>query len=220
MSWRKPFQSEWMLLRANWGVWVLPWIFFGLVTTVMLFALGPFEPELARFVPRILLIVALLSLFMQTDPLFKTEGERGVLEQYALAPQGWTLWLWARLLLTGTLLVLPLILWASLAAWLAQVPGPVIQALILGLALGMPSLFLMTALAGALTLALPQAGLLNAVILLPLYLPALLLMETMILRAQWGEPTLAFAGWLLLLFLGTVLILPWVILRCLRLSLR
>lgn len=220
MSWRKIILAESLLLRAQLGVWTMPWLFFGLVITVMLFALGPFEPELARFVPRLLVIVALLALFMQTDQFFRPDWQMGCLVQYYLSPLGWLPWLAVRLFLMGIILVLPLLIWAGLAAWLAQVPLGVMTAMLLGLVLALPSLFLLTALAGALTVALPQAGLLNAIILLPLYLPSLLLTETLVVRAQWGEPYLAFVGWLLILLLLSLLLLPWVIQRCLRLSLR
>lgn len=220
MSWSKAFQAELILLRSQWGVWTLPWLFFGLVITVMLFALGPFEPELQRFVPRLMVIVALLALFMQTDHLFKPDWQEGSLVQYALSPQGWLVWLTARLFTTGVILGVPLLLWAGLAAWLAQVPPGVISAMILGLSLAMPTLFLITALAGALTVALPQAGLLNAIILLPLYLPPLLFTETLVVRAQWGEAYGPFVGWLVILILLSLLLLPWAIQRCLRLSLR
>lgn len=220
MSWRKVTQSEILLASKQAGVWTLPWLFFGLVITVMLFALGPFEPELAKFVPRLLVIVALLALFMQTDHLFKPDWETGSLVQYFLSPAGWLPWVTVRLSLTGIILVLPLLIWAGLAAWLAQVPAHVIAAMVLGLFLAMPALFLITALAGALTVALPQAGLLNAIILLPLYLPTLLFTETLIVRAQWGEAYLAFAGWLAVMLMLCLLCLPWVIQRCLKLSLR
>jgi heme exporter protein B len=216
----KAFHSEWTLIRTHLGAWALPWIFFGLVITVILFALGPFEPELAVFVPRLMVIVALLALFMQTDQLFKPDWQAGCLSLYAVSPVGWSLWLWVRLFLMGMILVPPLVIWAGLAAWLAQVPGPVIQALILALILSMPSLYLITALAATLTVALPQAGILNAIILLPLYLPILLFTQTLIVRAQWGEPYGALAVVLGLILIVLLLILPWVIQRCLRLSLR
>lgn len=220
MSWIKAFSSESLAIRSHLGAWALPWLFFGLVITVILFALGPFEPELQRFVPRLLVIVALLALFMQTDQLFKPDWREGCLAQYFLSPRGWGVWLSARLLLTGLILVLPLLLWAALAAWLAQVPGEVIWALVLGLGLALPSLYLITALGAALTVALPQAGLINALILLPLYLPLLLLTQTLIVRAQWGEAYMHWALTLLLMFKVLTVILPWVISRCLRLSLR
>lgn len=220
MSWDKAFRSEILLLKTQLGAWIQPWLFFGLVITVILFALGPFEPELQRFVPRLMVIVALLALFMQTDQLFKPDWQAGSLSQYYLSPMGWGVWLTVRLFLMGMILVLPLLLWACLAAWLAQVPGNVIMAMGLGLALSMPALFLITALAGALTVALPQTSLLNAIILLPLYLPGLLLTETLIVRAQWGEPYGAFVACLLILCFISLLSLPWVIQRCLRLSLR
>jgi heme exporter protein B len=220
MSWHKAFRSESLLLRSHLGVWAMPWLFFGLVITVILFALGPFEPELAKFVTRLMVIVALLALFMQTDHLFKPDWQAGSLSQYFVSPMGWGRWLTVRLFLTGMILVLPLLIWAGLAAWLAQVPAEVIKALMLGLALAMPSLFLITALAAALTLSLPQAGLLNAIILLPLYLPILLFTETLVVRAQWGEAYASLALCLGLIFLLLLLILPWVIQRCLRLSLR
>lgn len=220
MSWSKAFRSEYRLLRSHLGAWSMPWLFFGLVITVMLFALGPFEPELQRFIPRLMIIVALLALFMQTDQLFKPDWQSGSLAQYYVSPMGWGLWLTVRLFLMGIILVVPLLIWAGLAAWLSQVPTQVILALVLGLALAMPSLYLITALAAALTVALPQAGLLNAIILMPLYLPILLFTETLIVRSQWNEPYGAFVLCLLIMFLLLLLVLPWVIQRCLRLSLR
>lgn len=216
----KAFRSEWSLIRTHVGAWAMPWLFFGLVITVILFALGPFEPELQRFVPRLMVIVALLALFMQTDQLFKPDWLSGSLSLYYVSPMGWGLWLGVRLFLMGMILVLPLVIWAGLAAWLTQVPGEVIRALMLALTLAMPSLYLITALTAALTVALPSAGILNAMIVLPLYLPILLFTQTLVVRAQWGEPYAALAMVLGLIFILLLLILPWVIQRCLRLSLR
>ncbi len=74
---------------------------FGLVLTLILFALGFFDPELARFVPRFMVIVALLALFMQAEQLFKPDWLRGSLIQYYISPLGWGLWLRVRLFLMG-----------------------------------------------------------------------------------------------------------------------
>lgn len=218
--WLNLLKRETLLMKRQSNSWAMPCLFFTLVMTVMLFALGPFEATLYPFVPRLIIIVTLLALFMQAEQLFKSDWVDGSLTQYYLNNESLMPWLLTRLIVNGLYMLVPLIALSGLAALAAQVPSNVAVALILALSVTLPTLFLITAFAGALTVVLPQAGLLNAIILLPLYTPVLLFAETIVVRAQWGEPYGAFVQLIGAILAVLIMLMPWVIQACLKPVLR
>ena len=147
--------------------------FFVLVTSLFPLGLGP-EPELLRRIaPGVLWVAALLASMLALGRLFGADYEDGTLEQIALAPAPLVLAVSAKIVAHWLVSGLPLVLVSPLLALLYGLPGDVIAHLMLSLLIGTPVLSLIGAIAAALTIGVRGAGVLVALLALPLYVPAL-----------------------------------------------
>ena len=194
-------------------------LFFVIVASLFPLGVGA-EPNLLRDIaPGVIWVAALLSTLLSLGRLFSADYADGTLEQMLLgaaplgvvaAAKGFAHWLVAGL---------PLVLIAPLLALQYGLPAPLYGVLALSLLLGTPVLSLIGAIGAALTLGLRGGGVLLALLVLPLYVPVLILGAGSVEMAAAG---LAPDGQLLLL--GALLVLaaafaPWAIAAALRISL-
>lgn len=187
----------------------VPLLFAALVMTLLHFAV-PTEQAVV-LLPRLYAVVFLLAVFLLPESWFKPDRASGYLHQYALSPLGFGLAVSIRLLVRIALVAPALIVLLGAAAWAMGVPSAVVQAQMLGMLLGVPTLFLCAALSAALTVKLKESTLLTIVILMPFYTAPLLLMEWWVMQAQAGLPAVlsvyGLAGLACLSLAG----LPWAI---------
>lgn len=176
-------------------VWMPP-VFF--VLTITLFPLGvsPAPDALAELAPGVIWVAALLACLLANDRIFRRDFEEGLLEQMLLSEYPLPLLVLAKVygqwLLTG----LPLTLLAPFLAQLLFLPAAGLLPLLLTLLLGTQLLMLFGALGAALTVALPKGSLLLAVIILPLYVPTLILGTLAVTVALAGQPWTGHLLWL------------------------
>jgi heme exporter protein B len=191
----------WLAARSKMD-WLLPLLFFGLVVT--LFGLGarPNDPALAVFAPAVLWVGALLSMLLTLDRLFRGDYEDGTLEQLCLAATPLTLTVAAKLIAHWLLTGLPIVLLAAPLALALQMPESGLHALVAGLALGTPVLSFVGGFTAALVVALPRAGLLLPLLVLPLLAPVVIFGAGAVRAAQGGLDATAP-----LYFLAAVLVL-------------
>jgi len=192
--------------------------FFVVVASLFPLGLGP-EPELLRRIaPGVLWVAALLASMLALGRMFGADYEDGTLEQLVLAPSPLVLSVGAKIVAHWLVSGLPLVLVSPLLALQYGLPGDVIAHLMLSLLIGTPVLSLIGAIGAALTLGLRGGGVLLALLVLPLYVPVLILGAGSVEMAGAGlEPD----GQLLLL--GALLVLaaafaPWAIAAALRIS--
>ncbi len=164
-----------------------PLLFFALVMLLFPLGLGPQADQLARFAPGIFWIIALLSTLLAAGGLFREDYEDGCLEQLLLLPRplylsclGYALAHW----LTGAL---PLILLAPLFASMLQLPTAALPTLLVSLLFGTGVLSLLSTIGAALTLGVKRGGTLLSLLILPLYLPVLILGSGALRLAAHGE---------------------------------
>ena len=191
-------------------------LFFVIVTSLFPLGIGA-EPNLLRAVaPGVIWVAALLSSLLSLGRLFAADHADGTLEQILLgaAPLGAVVAAkaFAHWLVSG----LPLVLIAPLIALQYDLPVPLYGVLALSLLLGTPVLSLIGAIGAALTLGLRGGGVLLSLLVLPLYVPVLIIGAGAVEMAAAG---LAPAGQLLLL--GALLVVaaafaPWAIAAALR----
>jgi heme exporter protein B len=150
-----------------------PVVFFVLVASLFPLGVGP-EPELLRRIgPGVLWVGALLATMLALARLFAADYEDGTLESLVLSPE--PLWLLAAAKVAAHWLVagLPLVVAAPVLALQYGLPADTIAVLVASLLLGTPVLSLVGAIGAALTLGVRGGGLLVALVVLPLYVPAL-----------------------------------------------
>ncbi len=209
-------RREAQLAFARRGEIVQPLLLYVLIVT--LFGLGaePNSPVVQKAAADIVWIAALLSSLLGLDRLFRDDLEDGTLEQWLIAPAPATeivaLKLFSHWLVRG----LPLTLGAPLLAWMLALPTYPALVLALTLLLGSVVLVLIGGFAAALTVAMPRAGAILPLLILPLMCPIVIFGTGAVRSAMHGWPVSAP-----LYFLGAIAVLgvtliPWAVAAALR----
>lgn len=194
-------------------------LFFVIVASLFPLGIGA-EPNLLRSIaPGVIWVAALLSSMLSLGRLFAADYDDGTLEQMLLgaAPLGVVAAAkaFAHWLVAG----LPLVAIAPVIALQYDLDAGLWGILALSLLVGTPVLSLLGAVGAALTLGLRGGGVLLSLLVLPLYVPVLIMGAGAVEMAAAG-----LGGGGQLLVLGAMLVLaaafaPWAIAAALRISL-
>jgi len=204
MAARALIRRDLQLVWQRRGDALQPMLFSLLVIALFALALGSERETLMRVAPGVLWVAVLLSGLLSLDTLFRGDAEDGSLEQWILAPVplGWLVLV--RTLVHWMTTALPMIVAAPLLAELLYLPHSQLPMVIVSLLLGTPLLSLIGAVVAALTVGMRRAGVLLALLALPLYVPVLVFGAGVMTAAGQGfDPT----GGLLLLAAGLVMAL-------------
>lgn len=186
-----------------------PLVFFVIVVTLFPLGVGPEPNLLQKLAPGVLWVAALLSAMLSLEAMFHSDFEDGALEQLLLAPQPVFTTVLAKVLAHWLLSGLPLLLLAPMLALWLHLPTDAIVVLMVTLALGTPVLSLIGAIGVALTVGLRRGGVLLSLLVLPLYIPILIMGAGAVDSAASGlavDAHLSIMGALLLLSLSLA---PW-----------
>jgi len=193
--------------------------FFIIVASLFPLGIGP-QPELLRAIaPGVLWVAALLASLLALPRLFAVDHADGTLEQLALAPQPLSLIVFAKLLAHWLTTGLPLTLLSPLIALQFDLPTSATGVLMLSLALGTPILGAIGAVGAALTLGVRGGGVLTAVLVLPLYIPALIFGAGAVEATLAGLDAGAHLSLLAALMVFTLTFAPWAAAAAVRISL-
>jgi heme exporter protein B len=194
-------------------------LFFVIVVSLFPLGVGP-EPEQLRSIgPGVIWVAALLSSMLCLGRLFEADHADGTLEQLALGAAPLGVVVCAKALAHWLVAGLPLVLIAPLLALQYSLPAPLYGVLALSLLLGTPVLSMIGAIGAALTLGLRGGGVLLALLVLPLFVPVLVLGAGAVEMAAAG---IGGQGQLLLLaamLVAAAALAPWAIAAALRISL-
>lgn len=196
-----------------------PVFFFVIVASLFPLGLGP-EPELLRRIgPGVLWVGALLAAMLSAARLFASDYDDGTLEQMALSPQPLVALVLGKLAAHWLVSGLPLVIAAPLLGLQYGLSFDAIALLAVSLALGTPVLGLVGAIGAALTLGVRGGGMLVALLVLPLYVPALVFgagAVDAVLAGTGAEAHLSLLGACLVL---AAFFAPWAITAALRIAL-
>jgi heme exporter protein B len=196
--------------------WLGAVFFFVLVAALFPLAIGP-EPTTLRLIgPGVLWVGALLASMLSLGRLFEADHQDGSLEQMALsaAPLSWLVSakVAAHWLISG----LPLVLLSPLLGLQFGLSPQSLVMLTVTLLIGTPILALLGAIGAALTLGVRGGGVLQSLLLLPLYVPVLVFGSGAVdaqMRGLGGE---AHVSVLLALLLVAAAFSPWACAAALR----
>lgn len=193
-------------------------LFFVIVASLFPLGVGA-EPNLLRAIaPGVIWVAALLSSMLSLSRLFAADHADGTLEQILLGAAPLGVVAAAKAAAHWIVAGLPLALIAPLLATAYDLPAPLWPVLVLSLLLGTPVLSLIGAIGAALTLGLRGGGILLSLLILPLYVPVLILGAGAVDMASAG---MGGEGQLLLLaamLVGAAAAAPWAIAAALRIS--
>ena len=193
-------------------------LFFVIVVTLFPFGIGP-EPNLLRLIaPGVIWVAALLASMLALTRMFASDHDDGALDQMLLAAIPLEMIVLARVFAHWVISGLPLVLLAPLLALQFDLSADLMPVLVGSLLLGTPVLSLVGAIGAALTLGLRGGGMLLALLVLPLYVPVLIIGAGALDAAAAGQGAQAH-----FLLLTAMLVLagaftPWAISVALRIS--
>ncbi|KAA8694712.1 Heme exporter protein B [Pseudomonas caricapapayae] len=173
-----------------------PLVFFAMVIALFPLAIGPDTQLLQALSPGLVWVAALLALLLSLDGLFRSDLEDGSLEQWVLSSHSLALLAVSKVLAHWVFSGLALVLLSPLLAMMLGLPARCLPVLMLSLLLGTPVLSLLGAVGAALTVGLKRGGLLLALLILPLYIPVLILGSAALQAALQGTPATGYLLWL------------------------
>ena len=206
------FKALWILFQRDMALFMrrrqdaISVLGFFLVA-VALFPLGisP-EPEFLREIaPGAIWIAVMFATVLALDRLFTEDLADGTLEQQMLVPLPITLVVLVRLLAHWVITALPVVLLSPVIGLQFGLAANEIGVLFLSLLLGTPVLVLIGAIGSALTVGLRSGGALLTILLLPLYVPILILGTSAVASVMNDA---AYSGQLMLMAAALAVALP------------
>ncbi|MBI1776544.1 MAG: heme exporter protein CcmB [Proteobacteria bacterium] len=191
-------------------------LFSVMVVMLFPFGVGP-EPEiLAGIAAGLVWVAALLASMLSLDRLFQADYEDGTLDALFMGPLPLFAVALAKVLAHWIATSVPLIVATPLLAILLNMPASGFPSLVLSMALGTPTISLIGGIGAALTLGARRAGVLVALLVLPLVIPVLIFGAAAVEASLTGlspRPHLLLLGALLLAALPLT---PWAMAAALR----
>lgn len=152
-----------------------PLAFYIMVASLFPLAVGADPDPLRQMGPGVVWVAALLAALLGLDRLFAHDDADGVLEQLLLAPVPLAAIALAKACAHWLVAGLPLVLVTPILAIQYDLQADVAWVVVLGLLIGTPVLSLVGAIGAALALRTRGGSVLVALILVPLYIPVLIL---------------------------------------------
>ncbi len=177
-----------------------PLIFFVIVISLFPLGVSPSGPILSQIAPGVILVAALLATLLSMDSLFRSDYDDGSLELMTFSREPLVLLVLGKIVSHWLVTGVPLAVLSPVLALMLFLNFEGAWALFLSLILGTPILNLLGAIGASLTVGLRKGGLLIAVLILPLYVPVLILATAMV---QAGAQAVDYTGHML--WLGAIL---------------
>ena len=193
-------------------------LFFIIVSSLFPLGVGA-EPNLLRAIaPGVIWVAALLSSMLSLGRLFAGDYADGTLEQLMLGAAPLGVVVAAKSFAHWVVSGLPLVLMAPLIALQYDVAAPLYGVLALSLLLGTPVLSIIGAIGAALTLGLRGGGVLLSLLVLPLYVPVLILGAGAVDMAAAGLSPAGQLELLAAMLIVAAAFAPWAAAAALRIS--
>ena len=173
-----------------------PLVFFAVVISLFPLGLGPTPSELTAAAPAVIWVATLLASLMSMDLMYREDFEDGTLDQVAVSNRPLVVYVAAKVTVHWLISGLPLVALIPFVGLVLYLPGSVILTVTTALLLVSPVLSLIGSIGAALTVGLPKGGLLVTLIVLPLYVPILILATTMADAALAEQSLAGFYYWL------------------------
>jgi len=148
--------------------------FFVIVVSLFPLGIGPETQLLRSIAPGVVWVAALLASMLSLGRVFANDYQDGTLEQMLLTPQPLYLIVLAKVFASWLVSGVPLALMSPILGLQFGLSRNTLSVLLLSLLLGTPVLGLIGSIGAALTLGLRGAGVLIALLVLPLYIPVLI----------------------------------------------
>jgi len=197
-----------------------PVLFFVLLAVLVPFGVGPEPLRLQTIAPGMLMVGTLLSTLLSLDALFVRDADDLSLDHLLLAPVPLAALTFSKIVAHWLTSAVPCLLAYPLLATLFNLSDGAWSAGFLALLLATPTLSAIGAIGAALTVSVARGGTLIALLVLPLYVPALIFGASAIESAQANLAISAQIYFLSALALLSLSLSPLVCAVALRLNAR
>lgn len=212
-------KREWLSVLRKPGDVFSPLVFFLIVATLFPIAIGT-NPQLLRDIgPGVLWVALLLAAMLSLQRLFVGDLETGVLAQMLVTPCPLPLMILIKVTVHWLTTIGPMILLAPLLGIPYGLSADLFPALLSGMLLGSPVLYLIGAVNAALTVGVRGGGVLMALLVLPLYVPVLIFGSGAVASVELARDPAAQLYLLGALLALTLFLAPWGAAAALRISL-
>jgi len=211
-------KRELLLAFRNLSELANPLVFFIIVVSLFPLAVGPESDVLRMIAPGVIWVAALLSTLLSLDRLFRSDFDDGSLEQMLLSPRSFSLQVLGKIIAHWLVAGLPLLLVAPLLGVLLFLPNEAQGILVISLLLGTPTLSLIGAIGMGLTVGLNKGGVLLSLLVLPLYIPVLILGTMAVHDAIAGLPVAGYLYILGALFVLSLTLAPFAAAAAVKIS--
>ena len=194
-------------------------LFVVIVASLFQLVVGP-EPDLLRTIaPGVIWVAALLASMLALGRMFAADYADGALEQMLLSAAPLSVIVAGKAVAHWLVSGLPLMVLAPLLAIQFDLPAAALLVLMASLALGTPALTLIGAIGAALTIGVRGSGVLTSLLVLPLYVPVLILGTSAVDAAAGGVTVQAHLLLLAAFLVFAAAFAPWATAAALRISL-
>lgn len=197
--------KECVLISKKPLFFLIPLLFFSLVVILLPISLSPNPHLLKKCAPGIIWLAIFLAHLLALPHLLNEDDETGCLDYLLLQKNSLLTSIMAKVMAHWLFFMLPMILMVPLLGLLLNMSIKAIMILLFYLLLATPIISIEGAIVAAICVRLKREGLLLAIVLLPLYIPILILGSTGVATAIVGNPVSFQLG-----FLGALLILSLV----------
>ena len=180
------FRREMQLFARRKSDWANPLMFFLIVCSLFPFAVGSESERLKLIGIGVIFVGALLAAMLSLPRLFDEDARDGSLELLT-SPEPLAVLILARVAALSLALGVALAVVSPVFALFYALPGDVAAMLALTVAMAVPTLLLVGAIAAALLVSARGGAILTAVLVLPLTIPTLIFGAGAALRVLYGE---------------------------------
>ncbi|MEY3183069.1 MAG: hypothetical protein RLZ35_1054 [Pseudomonadota bacterium] len=189
--------------------WIVGWLFFLLVVSIFGISMGGQVRQLSAVnAVSIIWVGVILSILLSLDKVFYSDFKQGILDQYLSSPIPLSLLVLLKITVHWLATALPLLFLIPLLALCLGLPFYLLPMLLLTVTIGTQILSATGCLGTLLIVGLPRAGMLLGVLLLPLYVPTLLLAISTLIGCIQGNTVMGSMTWLCVLWIFTQLFSP------------
>lgn len=190
---------------------ISPLVFFVLVTTIFSLGFAHDTSTLSQFGVVVIWAVVLFSILLTQEGVFRRDRDDGSLELLVLYARPLFAAVLGKLIVQWCISGLPIVALVPFAAWMMNIEWKTIPVLMGTLVIGTPVFSLIGALGASLILSTNRGGILLTLLVMPMFIPVLLLGIGVCYAHSAGEPFIAPFFCLLAILMGTVTLVPFAI---------
>ncbi len=191
-------------------------LFFLLVVSLFPLAIGSDAEILNAIGSGVIWVAILLASLLSASSLFSSDFYDGTLEQGLLSSHGALYYVLPKIIAHWLVTAIPLLILVPFCGLILFLPADQIMILWLTILIGTPALSLLSAMVVAFTIGLRQGGILLALLLLPLYVPILILATSAVMASANGLPVLPHLALLTAYLLIVAVTAPFVTVYALK----